>query len=473
MRLRLTIPLLVLTFSATAHAQNEQLYKRVEQSVVKISTTDSRTSATGFVWGTSSTVVTALHVVDGSSNIRVNYPAQGVTRVATVQRVLKNADLVLLDVSNAPNVPVLPSSTAAVTTDDDLHTLGFPFDAAAISSFMLKARYGGRRLADNVSSAVVTRIQRNGYPDPNLQVLKLGQESLLPGLSGAPIFNGRGEVVAIGDGGLEEGAINISWAIPAEHLNTLRTSGASATPRGPGTRELFAADLDMAVGKTINANGVSLVKVRTRTLTELAASADDQLGLQQLAAVFANFGPASFSYDIYQDIETGATIVLPEGSSLTPGDPFWNVVLPTSMHDHDRYQIKLVFTRLQPGMIQGAALQFEESLKDPPSIVWQIDPQWSYAMPLSRYDGLVVRRKAVYGGQFGPGGFSPAKYLFETLAGRGDAFVGLAVVNTDSTPATIMREMSCRQPAECPSLFESRRTWAQLVLGLQMTSFAH
>jgi hypothetical protein len=467
----------VLFLCSIARSQTEALYKRVEQSVVKVSTTDSKSSATGFVWGAANTVVTALHVVDGSNNILVNYPTAKVTRPATVQRVLKNADLVLLVVANPPpDTPVLTHNTRTVTTDDDLHTLGFPLDAAAVSSFMFKSRYGGRRLSDNISSAVVQRIRTNGYPDPNLDVLKLGQESLLPGLSGAPIFNAQGEVVAIGDGGLEEGAINISWGIPAEHLNELRTSTTVALPKGARVRELFAADLDIEVGKSVEANGASLIKLRTRTLKDLASSADDQLGLAQLATLFSMFDPTSFRYDIYQDKSTGATIVLPEGSVVRPGATDWSVALPPSAQGASKIDVKLVLKRVQPAALQNASVQFEESLKNPPTLIWSPDPQWSYLVPISRYDGLVVNRKAAYGVQATVLGLLPQKYLFETLAARGDTLLGLAVINNDSTYQTTQQEMLCGQGLRspiCQSLIEARRTWAQLVLGIQMTSFGH
>jgi S1-C subfamily serine protease len=46
----------------------------------------------------------------------------------------------------------------------------------------------------------------------------------LPGLSGAPIFDVSGKVVAIGSGGLKSGAASVSWAVPALHLEALLLS---------------------------------------------------------------------------------------------------------------------------------------------------------------------------------------------------------------------------------------------------------
>jgi hypothetical protein len=45
--------------------------------------------------------------------------------------------------------------------------------------------------------------------------------NLLPSNSGAPIFNKQGKLVGIGNGGLEKGTVNISWAIPAKYISEL------------------------------------------------------------------------------------------------------------------------------------------------------------------------------------------------------------------------------------------------------------
>lgn len=468
----------VLLFAAVAPGPAqpplEQLFARVEQSVVRVQPVGNGNNATGFVWA-NGTVVTSLHVVDGSSAINVYYPRQRVRRTAVVERVLRNADLVLLRVTNAPPVPGLSHATALPGLNEDIHVLGYRENDNAINSYTFKMRFGGRRLRDNVSSQVVQRLVANGYPDPALDVLKLGQESLLPGLSGAPIFNGQGQVVGIGDGGLQEGAINVSWGVPARYLDALATSSVRALPNAPGTRELFAAELDANVGTEIVHGSAELIRVRTRTFAEMAATADDALGLSQLAGLFARFNPATFRYDIYQDARSGATVVVPEGSTLTPQGGFLRVTPPAQAGGGGRMEMVLRVARIAagPAALNAASQAFERDVgARHPGVRWMVDPQWTYNFPLSRYDGLVARRVAGIGlGAYG----EPLKYTFETRAGRNNTFVGIAVVNNDNTMPTNQQEMQCAQGMplpNCPALFSSRRLWAQMVLGVQMTSFA-
>ncbi|MFW6055529.1 MAG: trypsin-like peptidase domain-containing protein, partial [Thermodesulfobacteriota bacterium] len=92
-----------------AQAQNplDVMFDRVSRSLVKVECLDTGNSASGFVWSGRETVVTALHVVDRSSDIQLYFPGAKVRRRAVVDKVLKEADLTLLRVENAPDLPVL------------------------------------------------------------------------------------------------------------------------------------------------------------------------------------------------------------------------------------------------------------------------------------------------------------------------------------------------------------------------------
>ncbi len=123
---------------------------------------------------------------------------------------------------------------------------------------------------------------------------------------------------------------------------------------------------------------------------------------------------------------------------------------------------------------QQVSLQYETDIAPAEGgAAWQQDLSWTYLAPVSRFDGLVVRRKAA--GRFGPSpvGWISQKYLFETLAVRGPIFVGASVTNHDITPAMIQAEMACAgsAPPQCASLIEARRVWAQMVLAVHMTTF--
>jgi hypothetical protein len=217
--------------------------------------------------------------------------------------------------------------------------------------------------------------------------------------------------------------------------------------------------------------------VRTRSLPELAATADDAFGLQALTSFFAAFNPASFQYDIYQDVSSGATVAVPAGSQLQQAGTFLRVNLPRTSYDQQfgggrlEMLVRIVSTQSQPDAV-AASVRFEQDLAARnANLFWQVDPQWTYPTHLTRPDGLVVRRVAAHGlTQAGP-----AKYMFETMAVRGNTFMGAAVVNNNNTMQTGIQEQQCRfngLGTGCSAVFDLWRLWAQSVLGLQVSSFS-
>jgi len=65
-------------------------------------------------------------------------------------------------------------------------------------------------------------------------------------------------------------------------------------------------------------------------------------------------------------------------------------------------------------------------------------------------------------------------FFFETLATNGETLLAVAAVNDDNGPEITQLEMACGQgymDPRCPQVFQSRRNWAQMVLGVQFTSF--
>jgi hypothetical protein len=134
-----------------------------------------------------------------------------------------------------------------------------------------------------------------------------------------------------------------------------------------------------------------------------------------------------------------------------------------------------VLSVASPMQAQAASLEYESALAPPvPGAMWQPDMNFSYVQPVTRFDGLVVKRGAY--GQFfqTPYGPAPQRYLFETLATRGNVFIGSSVTNHDSSMQTMQMEAQCGagvQLPACPQLFADRREWAQMVLAVHMTTF--
>src|ERR1035441_6399066 len=82
-----------------------------------------------------------------------------------------------------------------------------------------------RRLGDLLPSSLARRLQTRNSPDINIEVLSI-QGHLLPGHSGAPILNAKGQVIGIANGGLQTGEVEISWAVPIEKISLVRSDGA-------------------------------------------------------------------------------------------------------------------------------------------------------------------------------------------------------------------------------------------------------
>lgn len=456
--------------TSAASAAATPVLRRARESVVKVEADGA--AASGFLWPDAQHVVTALHVVDGRQRLVVHLvDAQGritASLAATVARVLKEADLVLLKLPQPlPRLP-LPVATKAPAVSQTLDALGFPLNIAGHSSTQVRVRFGGETLRSILPPKLLRLI--TDYPDTALTIVNL-EGNLVPGLSGAPLLDAQGQVVGVADGGLEEGAVGICWGIPAAQLDRLAASTVTGMPGAPRLPELFAADLQARVEPGPQALPGGLVRVRSRSLAELQATADDALGLAQLTQLFAQFQPDSLRFDIYQDPATGAALALPEGVRLrVAGD-----LLAAAM-DEPRLEMKLQIRTVDgPLAAQAQSVRFEQQLTGvgQPGVLAQLDPAWSYLMPLQR-GPLLVTRKASAVHRLAGGQWQPDSYVFETVATNGRGFLGVAAVNKDVAPATLMLETACAQGVvddRCPGLAARRRRWAQMVLAVQFASF--
>ncbi len=468
---------IALRLAGKVHAQTPtqlqpgDMLAKASASVIKV---DAGThTASGFLWPDDQHVVTALHVVDSAQNVVghvVN--AQGKIEAShplKVERVLKSADLVLLRLPQPLARPFLALNTNLPAVKQSMDALGFALNSPGASTTEVKRRFGGDRLSAILPPKVLATL--TDYPSASLEILNL-EGNLVPGLSGAPLLDSRGQVVGVANGGLEEGAIGICWGIPAKHLEQLAASTTTELPRANAVNLRFAADLQSNVKTLPRLNGVTLTRLRSRTFAQLAASADDELGLRQLATVFQAFHPETFRYDIYQDLQLGATLAVPEGATLrTQGDfiavqgPGWPrmamlVQVRATANDAESQHQSVVFERVVTQI-------------DTPGTQVVQDPAWSYLGPM-RKGALQVNRKGYYRGRFKDGMVQRDAYFFDTLATNGRAFLGVAAVNNDDSIPTNMMELQCAQGlghARCPSLIAERRAWAQMVLAAQFSTF--
>ncbi|MDD4964629.1 MAG: serine protease [Gallionella sp.] len=460
-------------------ALSTSILQKVSQSAVKIeaSGVDARGAwqhaATGFLWMDSSHVVTSLHVVDRSNNITVRYmDADGnmvASSSANVVAVLKDSDLVLLRVTKPQDRKPLTINESPPVVKQTFDVVGFPLNISVASNTTVTIRHGGNKLRTILGPKHLILVKSAPYPSVDVEILNL-EGSLVPGHSGAPIVNEQGQVIGIADGGLESGAIEISWGIPVKQLNSLAQSNDVSLPMSPVATTAFTDDTQEGIGETLTLGTTNFTKLRTRTFAQLVSTADDIRGLSQLATAFSIFSPDSFKYDIYQDLSSGATVVIPEGAQITSSNNFF--VVDTG---NARMTMKIQLAKLSsPDQDQEKSVAFERQLFEVNNFMqaWP-DGQWSYLLPMNKF-GVKVYRRGWFRNIIVNGQSMSDKYFFETLASTSTYFLGIAAINNDNTFPTLQSEYFCEQDKSgeaCAAFFASRKLWAQMVLGVQFSSF--
>ncbi len=225
--LGLLVGLSGLPYLAQAASMNAQLREQVARSVVQVQARGCPGGdrvGSGFAFGPDQHVVTALHVVSGCQRISVYWEKHGgATQQARIVGVLNGADLALLHAPGAPG-QALAHQPSKPQANAQLEALGYYLAVPTMDNKPLRVTFGSSRLRDMLPGGVRKELERSGAIDLNLDIVRLDGH-LLPGLSGAPIFDLSGQVVAVGSGGLKSGAASVSWAVPASHLQTLLTSG--------------------------------------------------------------------------------------------------------------------------------------------------------------------------------------------------------------------------------------------------------
>lgn len=212
------------------------LYERAAPSVVTISATgasssmeppfpnapgapggDTAATGSGFVIDTDGHLLTAAHVVDGASSIRVTF-ADGSERSATIagQDDSLDAAVLKIDPSGLELQPLELGNSSAIAVGDAVAAIGDPFG------------YVG-----SLSTGIVSGLDRTIEAPNGFTVAHAVQTdtSLNPGNSGGPLLDADGRVIGIVDqiatGGSAEQSSGVGFAIPidlvADVLDQLRT----------------------------------------------------------------------------------------------------------------------------------------------------------------------------------------------------------------------------------------------------------
>ncbi|AEL26417.1 S1 family peptidase [Cyclobacterium marinum] len=355
----------LLSFKIVARQFDPDKVKNALVKVIVPVQNNTSNALTGFVWKTPNQVVTSLHGMSRSGEIRILYQGQA-WRKARIKKVLQKADLVLLELIEGQAPP--PSTVAPLSQFNptkvkfgtDVFAIGYNGGATGSSSRQMKKGYvNPETLSHLIPKKDKEALAKIGFPALDLNILYL-EGSLLPGFSGAPVFDSQGKLIGIGDGGLEKGASNVSWIIPAGYLTELENSSTNSLPNGfENLRQLFSAEatidfpenegnltqtnktffpnseFNSATIAPVKAAGFEFHPTKNRSLTEMIESTDDPENLLMLSDEFEldmniQLDYEAMRFDIYEDISTGVVIAVPEGISLmyNPAEEAFQAINP-------------------------------------------------------------------------------------------------------------------------------------------------
>jgi len=312
--------------------------KLAQKSLVKVMVTANGKAGvcSGFVWKNGAWIVTSLHAMKPGGEVQVQYLDQ-FWRNATIKKVNVEADLVLLEITSGgvPSgvVPLKDYSTVTLNFGEEIVAIGYNSGSKGSSTRSMKKGFVDPETLENLVPPDDRRnIEASGLPKIDLDIIYL-DGSLLPGYSGSPAYDKSGRLIGIGDGGLEGGASNVSWIIPAKYLHDLENSVLTKLP--PNFEQIaqhFSAEMEVAVRsedpseiedafaeeyKSYTGGDFLFYYTKTRTLGELYESSYDPENIDKIFDELEQYRLQiehnHMSYDIYEDANNGIVVAIPQG----------------------------------------------------------------------------------------------------------------------------------------------------------------
>jgi hypothetical protein len=307
------------------------------KSVVKIMSRFSGgkvESGSGFVWSQADYVVTALHVVAGALSITVYSETLKKEREADIIAVHQESDLALLKLkTNDLALAPLKLSSAPPNLKEEHYIWGYPRDVNSMQGddIRFSLSLNQQPTLGNIFKSQAhfeSVVGKQGYPQYQAKILRVSS-SIQPGHSGAPIFDKSGVVVGIGDGGLHQGIARINWAIPAQTYLAGLPASKDPKPAEPSRQaNLYSAPLANPVEVKIGAGKKGTAQSRnggdgqhalylawSAPLSDILETAEEGDAKDIQALELPDLSQVMI--DVYEDHETGATIAVPQGTTLS------------------------------------------------------------------------------------------------------------------------------------------------------------
>jgi len=335
--------IITVLFSEASAQSNDTESART--SVVKIKTTypagsngkQELATATGWCWKDPTLVITALHAVAGANKITV-YKNASTKCEAIVEKVLKEADLALLRLTNDLGLVPLRLQAADPNSSNEYAVWGFPQGVYSVQGDDIRF---SRSLENTPTlNSILTgdklkvELENQGYPLPVARIIRISS-IIQPGHSGAPILAKDGSVIGIADGGLRGGTARINWAMPAYYYVPKLGVSNDNIPRNQSVQvSLYSSktevdadateqeeniEYEKAISENIIKNGSqSISKTWTASYDDILSTMDYE-DIQDLIKITNsyNIDMTDTQYDIYEDYVTGATIAVPYGEYFT------------------------------------------------------------------------------------------------------------------------------------------------------------
>lgn len=198
--------LLFITFTITAFAEKktysqiEELYGDSIVSVNVIKKDGSTYNGTGFVIDSSGLVATAGHVVKDATLINFTFKNGAISKEATLLATSSDEtiDLAVLQIPNNNLPHAILGDSSQVIAGQKICVIGNP-----------------RRLQNTITNGLISQIRQISPEVIWFQI----SAPISPSSSGSPVFNKKGEVIAIALSALKgEDIQNINFAIPSNYL---------------------------------------------------------------------------------------------------------------------------------------------------------------------------------------------------------------------------------------------------------------
>lgn len=208
----LFIASLLLTPSLLAQESNVYLIKMFDCAYKPV-----ERSQTGFRVRSVKGLVTALHGVADCRRITAS-SKEGLflDQPLTIRKIDSDRDVALLSspqLDGADDGGFDVAGSIAWESPGTVKVYGHPYGIGSLETTLSLRNPPLKQLRDLLPATPLSILKERRSPNHLISVLNL-QGDLLPGHSGAPILDLHGRVVAVASGGLKEGFVGISWAIP-------------------------------------------------------------------------------------------------------------------------------------------------------------------------------------------------------------------------------------------------------------------